>query len=77
MTETDQLFDNASAAELLSISTRHLAKLREAGLIQTVRISQSRLGIRYSRRALEDFISSQTQQGSNKVNSVSTPGGKR
>jgi hypothetical protein len=70
MTEADQLFDNSAAAELLSISTRHLARLREAGLIQTVRISQSRRGIRYSRRAIEEVMASQTQQGSGAVSSV-------
>lgn len=63
MTVADQLLDNSAAAQMLAISMRHLAKLRDAGVIPVVRISQSRRGIRYSRRALEDFISSQTQQG--------------
>lgn len=74
---TDQLLDNSAAARTLSISTRHLAKLRDAGVIPIVRISQSRRGIRYSSRALEDFILSQTQQANDHSHSHSTAGVQR
>lgn len=58
MTTSDELLDSNAAARMLSISTRHLAKLRDNGLIPIVRISDSRRGIRYSRRALDNFIAS-------------------
>jgi hypothetical protein len=56
MTTTDELLDSKSAAAVLSISTKHLTKLRDRGLLPVVKISDSRRGIRYSRKALEKFI---------------------
>lgn len=56
MIAADELLDANTAAKALSISTRHLAKLRDKCVIPTVRISDSRRGIRYSRSALNEFI---------------------
>jgi excisionase family DNA binding protein len=50
------LLDNASAAEMLSISPRTLVKLREGGELPFVRLQDGTKGIRYSLAALEEWI---------------------
>lgn len=64
MTGVDQLLDNAAAAAMLSISTRTLAKLRDNGEIPAVRVCGGRKGIRFSRAAVEQFISNRPRVGS-------------
>ncbi len=58
MSTTEKLLlDNASAAELLSVSPRTLVKLRDAGEIPFVRVGDGRKGVRYSTEALKAFVS--------------------
>ena len=59
MSEADELLDSNEAAKVLSISTKHLTKLRDRGLLPVVRISESPRGVRYSRASLNAFIAEQ------------------
>lgn len=66
-TNVDRLLTNAQAAEMLSISTRTLSKLRDSGDLPVVHVSSSRKGRRFSMLALQSFIESRQSVSANRT----------
>jgi excisionase family DNA binding protein len=56
------LLNHGEAADLLGVSAPTLLKMRESGQVPYLRLNSGKLGVRYSTRALENWISQRSRR---------------